>query len=86
MEQALPLLRLPHADGLAKGLVAGTYLHGLLDTPEVQDALVAALRERKGLPAAQRASGGARLSREAGYEAAADVLEAHLNLEGLLPR
>ncbi len=85
LTESRPLIRLPHADGTSQGLVAGTYLHGVLDTPQVRDALVAALRERKGLPATQEAAGGARLSREAGYEAAADVLEKHLDLRGLLP-
>ncbi len=79
------LVELPHPDGACQGLVAGTYLHGLLDTPRVRDALVRALRERKGLPERQDDVGGGQLSREAGYEAAADVLEQHLDLEGLLP-
>lgn len=85
LDGAETLLELPHPDGCSVGLVAGTYVHGLLDTPEIRSALVQALRERKGLPHAPRDLGSAELSREAGYEAAADVLEAHLNLEGLLP-
>ncbi|MFN7147162.1 MAG: cobyric acid synthase, partial [Myxococcota bacterium] len=64
-------------DGAVRGLVAGTYLHGLFERAEVAEALVARLRERKGLPAATPAR---RLARTAAYDALADHLEAHLDL------
>ncbi|MDP2311945.1 MAG: cobyric acid synthase [Pseudomonadota bacterium] len=70
------------ADGAIVGLVAGTYLHGFFDRPEVRAALVAALRARKGLPAS---SPDATRSRDAVYDALADHVERHLDLEGLLP-
>lgn len=78
------MVDLGRPDGAISGLVAGTYVHGLLDTREVAGALLAALRVRRGLPA-----GSARVSdlstwRDAQYDAAADVLDAHLDLGGLL--
>ena len=45
-----PMLTLDAAEGAICGLVAGTYLHGLLDSGEVRQALVERLRVRKGLP------------------------------------
>ncbi|MFN7147525.1 MAG: cobyric acid synthase, partial [Myxococcota bacterium] len=64
-------------DGAVVGLVAGTYVHGLLDTPEVRGALVAALRERKGLDPVGSAAAPS-------FDALADVMEAHLDLTGLV--
>lgn len=72
-----PLLE---GDGAVVGLVAGTYVHGLLDREEVADALVAALRVRKGLPPV---APEARQGREAAYDALADHLEEHLDLSWL---
>ncbi|MDP2309106.1 MAG: cobyric acid synthase [Pseudomonadota bacterium] len=64
-------------DGAVVGLVAGTYVHGLLDSAEVRGALVAALRERRGLDAIAVGAG-------AGFDALADVIDAHLDLSGLV--
>jgi adenosylcobyric acid synthase len=68
-------------DGAVSGLVAGTYFHGLLDGAEVRAALVGALRERRGLDPAPRSADADRL---AAFDAAADLVEAHLDLRGLL--
>jgi adenosylcobyric acid synthase len=68
-------------DGSVRGLVAGTYFHGLLDSAAVRSALISALRARRGLdpapPSAER-------DREAAFDAAADLLEQHLDLGGLV--
>ncbi len=69
-------------DGDARGLVAGTYLHGLLDGPEVLDALADALRARRGLPALGPVKPG--LDRRARLDAAADLVEGALDLRGLI--
>lgn len=68
-------------DGAVNRLVAGTYLHGLFDRDEVVDALVARLRARKGLSAVPPPT---RWDRAAAYDALADHLEAHLDLERAL--
>lgn len=72
-------------DGAVRGTVAGTYLHGLLDTAEAGGALVARLRARRGLAPLPGTPMDLDGWRDAQYDAAADVLEAHLDLEGLLP-
>lgn len=73
---------LVHGDGAVSGLVAGTYFHGLLDRAPVRAALVAALRTRRGLDPVPPS---VELDRMAAFDAAADLVEAHLNLDGLLP-
>jgi adenosylcobyric acid synthase len=69
-------------DGSVRDLVAGTYFHGLLDSAPVRTALIAVLRARRGLdpvpPSAER-------DRLAAFDAAADLVDAHLDLRGLLP-
>ena len=79
------LVDLGHPDGASEGTVAGTYLHGLLDGAEVRGALVHALLERRGLPAGGLELRGAREVRAVAYEQLADLLEEHLDLDGLLP-
>ena len=90
---ARPLLRLVRRsvrgvdllDGAVSGdgRVWGTYLHGLFDRPEARQALLAALRRRRGLsaPAAQPVS-----TLEAELDRLADHLEAHLDLAPILAR
>ena len=68
-------------DGAVSDLVAGTYFHGLLDTPAVCVALVGALRGRRGLDPAPPS---AQLDQLAHFDAAADLIEAHVDLGGLL--
>ncbi|MED5374058.1 MAG: cobyric acid synthase [Myxococcota bacterium] len=80
-----PLLATPEPEGCVKGSVAGTYLHGLLDQPEVLRGLVTALRRRKGLSGDWDPQGAVK-AREAGFEAAADVVDRHLALEPILDR
>lgn len=70
------------ADGAVRGLVAGTYFHGLLDSAAVRSALVGELRRRRGLDPAPPSVDRDRI---AAFDAAADLVEAHLDLSGLLP-
>ncbi|MBN1632318.1 MAG: cobyric acid synthase [Thermoleophilia bacterium] len=74
-----PLLRLwedgkedPHEDGAVSndGVVAGTYLHGLFDHPELRRCFLNRLREATGL-AARAAGDGGGLKREADEKTAA---------------
>lgn len=64
----------------ADGQVAGTYLHGLFDTPRA----CAALLDWAGLPAATGLDRAALRERE--IDRVADCLEQHLNLQLLFPR
>ena len=90
---ARPLLRLVRRsvrgvdllDGAVSsdGRVWGTYLHGLFDPPRARQALLAALRRRRGL-AAPAAAPLATL--EAELDRLADHLEAHLDLAPILAR
>jgi len=82
---ATPMLTLDQPDGAVCGLVAGTYLHGLLDSGPVRSALVNALRARKALPPLTDAPEDLSAFRERQYEAAADLLEEHVDLSALLP-
>lgn len=68
-------------DGAVSGLVAGTYLHGLLERAEVAHALVARLRARKGLPPGAPTP---QFDRMAAYDALADHLEATLDLSQVI--
>jgi adenosylcobyric acid synthase len=75
---AAPLLTLGESgDGAVVGLVAGTYVHGLFDRADVRAALIGALRARKGLEPAVGAGAPS-------FDAIAEVIEAHLDLEGLV--
>lgn len=83
---AAPMLTLAGtADGATAGLVAGTYLHGVLDDSAVRTALVDALRARRALPPLTEAVEDARTFRDRQYEAAADLVEANLDIADLLP-
>ncbi|MGL1834128.1 cobyric acid synthase [Rhodocyclaceae bacterium SMB388] len=77
-----PLVKLDdgRADGVISddGLVAGTYVHGLLDHPEALSAML----DWAGLTRPGRSDLGQR--READLERLADAIEAHLDVDGLL--
>ena len=73
-------------DGAIAGCVAGSYLHGLLDRPEPRRALLDALRARRGLtPLAPGEDVDPAAYRARQYDGVADLLERHLDLDGLLP-
>lgn len=67
-------------DGAVAGLTAGTYFHGLFESAELRRALLGALRARRGLDPLPPAE---ETSRQAAFDAAADLVEAHLDLRGL---
>ncbi len=72
-------------EGAVAGLVAGTYAHGLFDSGPLRQALVNALRERKGLDRLEGAElEDASAFRERNYEALADLLERRLDLGGIV--
>ena len=73
----LDLVEGPDGAVSADGLVAGTYLHGLLERPEPRHALVA------GLAAARGFTWHASPTRADPFERLADVVEVHLDLRGL---
>jgi adenosylcobyric acid synthase len=83
---AAPLLHLGGPEGACAGRVAGTYLHGLLDSAAVATALVDALRQRKGLDPLPIQVEDAGAWRDRQIDAAADLLSEHLDLTGMLPR
>ncbi|RME21921.1 MAG: hypothetical protein D6798_17010 [Deltaproteobacteria bacterium] len=78
------LLSLDDADGCVAGSVAGTDLHGFLDSAAVRNSLVDALLQRRGLPPWQEQLPGAQGQRARRYEQLADLLESSLDLDGLL--
>ncbi|MCA9577493.1 MAG: cobyric acid synthase [Sandaracinaceae bacterium] len=80
-EPLLSIARRP--EGAVNGLVAGTYVHGLLDAEPVRAALVDALWRRRGVAPPRGAPEA--LTRLAHYDAIADLLEAEVDLSGLLP-
>lgn len=81
-----PLLRVDggRPEGTVQGNVAGTYLHGLLNSQDARSALLTALRARRGLPPLPPVASAAD-QRAQGHTALARLLEAQLNLDGLLP-
>ncbi|MBS1194427.1 MAG: cobyric acid synthase [Methanomicrobiales archaeon] len=71
----------------ADGLVIGTYLHGLFQNESAIRALVEFLYRRKGLVPPGEQEGAAAVPGSTGdpYEALADLFEAHIDLEKILP-
>lgn len=71
------------SDGCVCGNACGTYLHGILDTPEVLEPLVCALMERKGLdPHAIKAFDPAAYKEEQ-YDRLADLVRGALDMPAL---
>ncbi len=71
-------------DGAVAGVVAGTYAHGFFDGGALRSALVDALRERRGLDPLGAVIPDAAAERERHYDALAELLEARLDLGGLV--
>lgn len=69
-------------EGCVRGSVAGTYVHGLLDTAPVRAALVHALLSRRGL-ASEAPTASAEAVRARAFDQLADVLETYLDVDGL---
>ena len=90
-ENGKPFLRLHSSkkrdtwdDGyfLEDGRIAGTYVHGILDSPAFRGDFLNRLRRTRGLK--ERASGKGRLSRFHQYDRLADHFEAHCDVEKIL--
>lgn len=60
------------------GLLIGTYMHGLFTNPDVAEAFVSFLCERKGLEWSQVREG------KDPFDALADHVEAHIRVEDIL--
>jgi adenosylcobyric acid synthase len=75
-----PFVTLDDPEGAVVGLVAGTYVHGVLDGAEVRAALVGALRARRGLDGVAIEEG----TEDATFAALAEVAERYIDLEGLV--
>ena len=64
-----------------RGNVYGSYIHGLFDAPGVSDAVLAALRERRGLAPAQSDRFDLSAFREQQYNLLADAVRAGMDME-----
>jgi adenosylcobyric acid synthase len=80
VEGGAPLLTVDGPEGAVVALVAGTYVHGVLDGAEVRGALVAALRARRGLDDVAIVEG----AEAATFAALAAVAERYIDLDGLI--
>ena len=71
------------ADGICRGILGGTYVHGIFDAPGIAEALLQALLEKKGLSAVQRETGSFDYAayREQQYDILAEQLRANLDMK-----
>ena len=70
-------------DGCCLGNAAGTYVHGLFDRKEMQEALVRLLMKRKGLDDVPMRFVDDRAFKETQYDLLADTLRAHLDMQAI---
>ena len=66
------------------GHIAGTYVHGILDSPGFRGDFLNRIRQAKGLK--ERSPGPGRLARFHQYDRLADHFESHCDVEGILAR
>ena len=66
----------------ADGRVFGTYIHGIFDHDEFRRSLLNALRLAKGLPALKNTR-NVYAEKQRSYDALADTVRAHLDMEKL---
>lgn len=71
------------SDGCVSGNACGTYLHGILDTPEVLEPLVSALMEQKGLDASTIAAFDPIAYKEEQYDKLANLVRSALDMPAL---
>lgn len=71
------------ADGIGKGNLYGTYVHGIFDTGAVAEAVITSLAERKGVDPALLTESGQNYGdyRESQFNLLADGLRANLDME-----
>ncbi len=62
------------------GLVFGTYIHGIFDHDEFRRQVLNVIRRHKGLPALKNTR-NVRAEKERSYDALADVVRKHLDME-----
>ena len=67
-------------DGCVFGNACGTYLHGVLDTPEVIESLVSALMQHKGLDASEITAFDPQAYKEEQYNKLADLVRGALDM------
>ena len=89
-ESALPALLLEDRtsgrikeDGLCRGNVLGTYVHGLFDSKETAQALIGLLAARKGLDLSDIHGMDYAAFKETQYDLLAASLRKHLDLEAV---
>jgi adenosylcobyric acid synthase len=70
-------------DGCCSQNVAGTYVHGLFDKKEMQEALVRLLMKEKGLENVPMRFVDDRAFKETQYDLLADTLRAHMDMEAI---
>ena len=68
-------------DGMCQGNVCGTYVHGVLDSKEMQQALISMLLRRKGLEPGQLKYTDQWVYKEKQYDILADELRRSLDME-----
>lgn len=68
-------------DGLSKGNVYGTYVHGIFDKDEVTAGIVRSLAERKGIPITRQKGMDLREFKERQYDMLAAGLREHMDME-----
>ncbi len=70
-------------DGCCSQNVAGTYVHGLFDKKEMQEAMIRLLMKQKGLEDVPMRFVDDRAFKETQYDLLADTLRAHMDMEAI---
>lgn len=70
-------------DGMSRGNVYGTYVHGIFDKDEVTAGMIRGLAKKKGLPAGQCGGMDYRQFKEKQYDLLAAGLREHLDLQAI---
>ena len=70
-------------DGCCRGSCAGTYVHGLFDKKEMQEALIRLLMKKKGLDDVPMRFVDDRAFKETQYDLLADTLRKHLDMQAV---
>lgn len=72
-----------HYDGLSKGNVYGTYVHGIFDREEVITEILKSLAEKKGIHLEQNTGMDLKQFKETQYDLLADGLREHLDMKAI---
>ena len=68
-------------DGLSKGNVYGTYVHGIFDREEVADGIISSLAEKKGIRLERQKGMNFREFKETQYDLLAAGLREHMDMK-----